>query len=326
MVSIWSDSKVKGSLTSQQWTQFDNLLTNQKITQSIHRTLRSVKLHGTYYKAMEALFFMLHCIPLFIGIMPELQLQHLLLLPEALTLLLGKRITEENLSLAYEKLFRFVWYFEDFYGCEYISLNVHNLLHLVKIVRRHGPLWCYSCFHFEAFNATILASIQGTNNCQFIAAMGILQLQELCRCENLLTQPEAILCVQSLMEGSARALIKVNEDLSVGSPVRETSDYIFYRSVCLRGQVIEASEEVKQSQFNNTGIRLIDGRFMRINTICKKIYNDRWLMRGQLVEESGKIGDNVTVGMEEVRDLCVSFCAGGLYRMVPVLNTIHFMQ
>jgi hypothetical protein len=105
-------------------------------------------------------FFILHCIPLLSGIMKETQLLHLLLLPNAIRLLLGNNITEKDLIAAYEKLYRFVWFFEDFYNPEYLSLNVHNLLHLVETVRRHGPLWAYSCFHFEAFNATILAFIQ----------------------------------------------------------------------------------------------------------------------------------------------------------------------
>lgn len=206
--------------------------------------------------------------------MKETQLLHLLLLPNAIRLLLGNNITEKDLIAAYEKLYRFVWFFEDFYNPEYLSLNVHNLLHLVETVRRHGPLWAYSCFHFEAFNATILAFIQGTNNCQFMAAMGIQQLQELRRCENLLTQPEVIFCIQSLTERSQKSFMKVTEELSVGPQVQMTTDYIFYKAVCLRGQIIEASEEAKQSQFDNTGIRLFDGRFMRVNLIYKKTYND----------------------------------------------------
>jgi hypothetical protein len=129
--------------------------------------------------------------------MVQNQLLHLLLLPDAIRLLLGNQISKEDLVTAYEKLYRFVWFFEDFYDREYISLNVHDLLHLEETVRRNGPLWAYSCFHFEAFNATILEFIQGTNNCQFMAAMSIQQLQELRRCENLLTQPEIIFCIQS---------------------------------------------------------------------------------------------------------------------------------
>jgi hypothetical protein len=105
-----------------------------------------------------------------------------------------------------------------------------------------------------------------------------------------------------------------------------TADYIFYKAICLYGQIIEASEEVKQSQFDNTGIRLNNGCFMRVSSICKKTYNDRLLLRGHLIEDTGLIGANVTVGVEDVRDLCVSFKRDGLLCMVPVLKTICFMQ
>ena len=41
-------------------------------------------------------------------------------------------------------------------------INVHLLLHLPDTVRELGPLWVYSCFHFEGQNGILKNLIHGT--------------------------------------------------------------------------------------------------------------------------------------------------------------------
>ena len=49
------------------------------------------------------------------------------------------------------------------YGPENCSLNVQNIgCHLADYVRRHGPLWAWSCFWFEYMNGMMLKSAHGT--------------------------------------------------------------------------------------------------------------------------------------------------------------------
>ena len=49
----------------------------------------------------------------------------------------------------------FVTSFEVLYGTEYISHNVHNLLHLCSDVRKFGPVDNFSAFRFENFMISI---------------------------------------------------------------------------------------------------------------------------------------------------------------------------
>ena len=37
-----------------------------------------------------------------------------------------------------------------------MTINVHNLLHLPKVVENLGLLWAHSCFPFEAANGELL--------------------------------------------------------------------------------------------------------------------------------------------------------------------------
>ena len=58
-------------------------------------------------------------------------------------------------SLIMLKNAHFVKSFSTLYGKEYISDNVHNLLHLCNDVRKYGPLDVFSAFKFENFMQAI---------------------------------------------------------------------------------------------------------------------------------------------------------------------------
>ena len=44
-----------------------------------------------------------------------------------------------------------------------MTINVHQLLHLVNVVQNLGPLWVYSCFSFESLNGKLLKLVHGAN-------------------------------------------------------------------------------------------------------------------------------------------------------------------
>ena len=43
-------------------------------------------------------------------------------------------------------------------------MNVHLLQHLPECVRLWGPLWAYSCFHFENLNGFLKSLFHGTRD------------------------------------------------------------------------------------------------------------------------------------------------------------------
>ena len=79
-------------------------------------------------------------------------------------MLLGQGITQDDLSRAGDLLTQFVKTLEELYGVRMVTLNVHNLTHLVQCVRMWGPLWSWSCFAFESFNGDLKKSVHGTGN------------------------------------------------------------------------------------------------------------------------------------------------------------------
>lgn len=71
-------------------------------------------------------------------------------------------INDNELQVAEAALFLFVENFQTLYGERFMTLNVHQLVHLTDCVRHTGPLYVNNCFIFEDLNGFIVKHIHGT--------------------------------------------------------------------------------------------------------------------------------------------------------------------
>ncbi|XP_051176672.1 uncharacterized protein LOC127291531 [Leptopilina boulardi] len=87
---------------------------------------------------------------------PSKLYSHFLLLHTAVTILISETHIRDtrNIDFAHETLQLFVKDFETLYGKEFISYNVHNLLHICEDVKRFGVLDNFSAFRFENYMGT----------------------------------------------------------------------------------------------------------------------------------------------------------------------------
>ena len=132
----------------------------------IERMPRDLEKNYNHFKASELqswlLFYALPCLK---GYLREDYLEHLSLLSEGIHLLLGDAITENELIKAENLLDSFYAQFANLYGKGSCGLNVHNIgAHLTFYARMWGPLWTWSCFGFEDWNAALLQSVHGTGD------------------------------------------------------------------------------------------------------------------------------------------------------------------
>ncbi len=51
-----------------------------------------------------------------------------------------------------------------------MTINIHNLTHIVQCISRHGPYYMYICYPYESFNKILLSAIDGTYRCKIQAA------------------------------------------------------------------------------------------------------------------------------------------------------------
>jgi len=147
-----------------------------KLPGCFHLTVRSVQKHFGYFKASEFRVFLFYLFePIMKPFMKSQYYDHAMLLSDSIKVLCNPKLTPNAIDAAHKSLVAFVHKFQKLYGEQYVTIcvklansiskmtaNVHNLLHVAHCCRMFGPLWCFSCFPFEACNKEILAFIHGT--------------------------------------------------------------------------------------------------------------------------------------------------------------------
>ena len=175
--------------------EVDVRLNKLKPTLDISRLPRSIENDLKYWKASEYRNFLLYFgAPVLCGILDIPRFQHFVLLVNAISILLKQGSNENEISEAEKMLFDFCADFEILYEKCFMTLNVHQLVHLADSVRYLGPLYTHSCFSFEDKNGSILKMIQGTQYIDNQIITGISFVQKLPELKQKL--------VASMFEGS----------------------------------------------------------------------------------------------------------------------------
>lgn len=167
LLHLWFDvtSFGKAYYIGKKVQEVDNMLKKITPPYSIHRLPRKLSNTMIHWKASELRSWLLYySLPCLQGILPDIYLTHFSLLVESTYILLGEGICEQDLLRADKLLCTFVKCAGRLYGPNFLGLNVHNLPHLVPMVRKWGPIWAWSCFCFESFNGEITKTIHGTGN------------------------------------------------------------------------------------------------------------------------------------------------------------------
>jgi len=167
LLSLWFNTKNKASAfyLGRKISMVDERLVGIHPPSVITRKPRKLSEHLKYYKASEYRSFLLYySLPVLHGILPPDYWNHYSLLVISIYYLLQQSISEQQLLCCEQMLKQFCSQFERFYGMRHMTANLHNLLHLTDCVRELGPLWAYSCFHFEGQNGTLKSLIHGTQH------------------------------------------------------------------------------------------------------------------------------------------------------------------
>ncbi|KYN13985.1 hypothetical protein ALC57_13815 [Trachymyrmex cornetzi] len=118
-----------------------------------------------YYKATELRQFLLYTGPVVLEkIMNKNIYTHFMALSCVIRILCGSALYRKYNNYALKLLEYFVKKYVMLYGEEYISHNVHGLIHLSTDCLQHGPLDSFSCFKYENYLFTIKKTIQATRN------------------------------------------------------------------------------------------------------------------------------------------------------------------
>lgn len=104
------------------------------------------------WKAVEFRNFLLYTSPVVLRYLLKKDMYyHFLTFYIAITILIRPNLCQKEFIDYAEALLKNFFSFEILYGKQYMSHNIHNLLHLCSDVRIYGPLDNFNAFHFENY-------------------------------------------------------------------------------------------------------------------------------------------------------------------------------
>jgi len=116
-----------------------------------------------FWKATEYRTFLLYTGPILLkGRIKSSLYNHFLLLHCAIKILICVETCIIHNDLANNLLRQFVTEYPEHYGNEYVTYNVHSLVHIANFVKIHGPLDKFSAFKFENFLQIIKKTVHSS--------------------------------------------------------------------------------------------------------------------------------------------------------------------
>ena len=159
----------------------------------VKRIPRSLEVYGTKYKASEYRTWLLYYLfPVMKDILPNVYLNHAMLLVNGIYLLLKSAITSDDLKNSTLLLQHFCLRMPSLYLESKCTYNIHQLLHLPSCVKNHGPLWTFSCFFYEDLNGDLRKLFHGSQNFEMQIANASSLLQKISNNENMLHNKQGL--------------------------------------------------------------------------------------------------------------------------------------
>lgn len=124
------------------------------------RTLDNIK----FWKASEFRAFALYYFTVLEGILPSPFYEHFCDFCYALNVLLQEKVSKKSVEKVQPLLEKFVRETEYLYGTQYVTYNIHMLIHLCSAVLSWGSLWAHSTFIPEWFNGELGSLCNGTQS------------------------------------------------------------------------------------------------------------------------------------------------------------------
>lgn len=167
LIRLWFSGPSKVRLSPDKINKISEILLRLRATipSEFNRHPRTL-LEYKFWKGTEFRTFLLYSgVVALQNILEEKLYSHFLLLHTAVSILVSKTLLHDkrNIDYAHELLVAFVQKFSKLYGTEFMSHNIHNLLHICDDVKKYGELDNFSAFRFENYLSIIKRMIRTGN-------------------------------------------------------------------------------------------------------------------------------------------------------------------
>lgn len=227
-VGLHFDSKYHGKpwYLGKKVKDIDNLLLTIKPPSEVTRCPQSITKRGSWKASEWKNFLLYYSLVCYKELMANKYYQHWFLFVYSIQIFMKTKITEAEFESASEALRSFVLEIESLYGQDFMSYNVHVLLHVPKSVQNFGALWAWSAFPYEGYNAVLKGLFKGTQYVADQILKSYARLKYLKLSSTVFSKPNCSLkgkiLFQSLMkECHVRRAIQYGEDLTAFGAGRE---------------------------------------------------------------------------------------------------------
>ena len=151
LVCFWMHPKRKPRLDARTLNKLSDLLNEigKSIPKEFNRRPQKLSDAGKWKATVSRTFLLYIGLIILQNILPDDYLKHFNKLSCAIRILCSPIDYDKNNAYAEKLLIEFVEEFKFLYGGEYLTYNFHNLIHLAKDCKEHGPLDDFSAFCFE---------------------------------------------------------------------------------------------------------------------------------------------------------------------------------
>lgn len=202
LLNLWFSKEYKHCSFSffSQRQAVNSFLKGVKPTVNVTRIPRSLD-DLVYWKSSEYRNFLLYWgIPILKYVLTPIYLMHFCLLVKGVFLLSTEDVSAADLVTAEACLHEFVKTFADLYDLQFITMNVHQLVHLGRTVKCTGPLYSNNCFVYESLNGFLVQHIHGTQgiDTQIVNTISLIQAIPVFSEKFLSTDPEVEYFISSM--------------------------------------------------------------------------------------------------------------------------------
>ena len=149
--------------------------------------------------------------------LPKHHFQCWLLFVRACSILVKRTILKHSVVASDEYLVQFCKSFENLYGAQHCTINLHLHLHLKEVILDYGPVYGFWCFSFERFNGTLGDYFTNNNNIE-------MQFMK----KFLMHQHSSTLHLSNEYE---KFLVKCREKSTTGSILQGTTSAVLQRAL-----------------------------------------------------------------------------------------------
>ena len=241
------------------------------------------------------LFALIYALPCLEGLpkISQKHFQHLQKFVISLQILLGSKITEEQLLYVEQLLKEYVDEFQELYGPIHMTLNVQLMKHVVKAVRDLGPLGPVSNFSFESGNGRLASLVQGAKGVVSQICRKYLGMLTVCDFidEHTVSNDVFNFCNSIMNYPYLKNTVKIDDEIrslgfeSVFEPNDEERRAMFssgfldllenltglvcYNRVMYKGTVYYCKAYTKPEVFDDTCVKLIDSSYALVEKFIR---------------------------------------------------------